>query len=117
MNWSVHIYDGSGEPYIETEEDQAFTDLLTRFHFANRRRYRRQAKKLVREGTLLVRLGTSLIKYSLKDGFARCKVSEDGGRTYSNLLQQTPLPARRERKIELIAEQFAHSEARETLEI
>ena len=101
----------------ESEEAQAFINLFAKFHFANRRRYRRQAKKLVREGTLLVPLGTSLIKYSLKDGFARYKISEDGGRTYSNLLQQTPLPSRRKRKMELIAEQFAHSEARETLEI
>ena len=111
------ILDGSGEPLPDSEEAQAFIDLFAKFHFANRRRYRRQAKKLVREGTLVVPLGNSLLKYSIKDGNARYKVSEDGGRTYSNLLRQTPLPNRRKRKMELIAEQFAHSEARETLEI
>lgn len=113
----MEILDGSGEPLADSEEEQTFIDLFAKFHFANRRRYRRQAKKLVREGTLLVPLGNSLLKYSIKDGFARYKVSEDGGRTFSNLLQQTPLPNRRSRKMELIAEQFAHSEASMTLQI
>ena len=110
------IYDGSGEPFIEAEDEQAFLDLMTQFYFSNRSRYKKQAKKLLLEGLLLVPVGDSILKYSLKDGCSRYKVSEDCGRTFSNLLQVTPLPWRRRAKIERLIEQFAHSEARATLE-
>lgn len=113
----MEIYDGSGEPFIETEEDQAFLDLLTEFYFSNQDRYKEQARKLLREGLLLVPFGDSILKYSLNDGCARFKVSRDRGCTFSSSLQVTPLPWRRKAKIERIIDQFAHSEAREILGI
>lgn len=111
------IHNKSDEPFPESEQDQAFLDLMTRFYLSNRSRYEEQAKKLLREGQLVVPLGGSLLKYSLKDGQSRYKVSEDDGLTFSNPLQVMPLPRRKQARIERLIEQFAHSEAREALGI
>lgn len=85
------IYDGSGEPFIETEAEQAFIDLFTRLHFENETRYKKQAKKLLREGLLLVVVGNSIIKYTIEDEGVSYRFSDDQGVTFSNTLGLTPL--------------------------
>ena len=112
----MEIYDGSGEPFIETDEDQAFIDLFTRFHHENKSRYKHQAKELLRRRSLLVPVGNSILKYWLEDEGASYSISDDQGLTYSNSLGLAPLNWRRGVRIRRLVEQFAHSEARATLE-
>lgn len=108
----MEIYDGSGEPFIETEEEQAFLDLMTQFYFSNRRRYKKQAKKLLREGLLLVEVGDSIIKYTIEDEGVVYRFSDDQGVTFSNTLGLTPLHWRKSIRLARLREKFAHSEAR-----
>lgn len=110
------IYDGSGEPFIETEAEQAFIDLFARLHFENEARYKNQAKKLLREGLLLVVVGNTIIKYTLEDEGVSYRFSGDQGVTFSNTLGLTPLHWRKRKRIERLIEKFAYSEARATLE-
>lgn len=112
----MEIYDGSGEPFIETEEDQAFIDLFARLHIENETRYKKQAEQLLREGLLLVEVGKSIIKYVIEDEGVSYRVSDDQGVTFSNTLGLTPLHWRKRRRVERLIEKFAHSEARATLE-
>lgn len=112
----MEIYDGSGEPFEENEEDQAFIDLFGRFYYENRSRYEIQAKKLLREGLLLVPVGNSILKYWLEDEGASYSVSHDQGLTFSNSLGLTPLHWRRGVRIRRLVEYFAHSEVRASLE-
>ncbi|MEI9906820.1 MAG: hypothetical protein WDO06_01945 [Actinomycetota bacterium] len=113
----MEIYDGSGETFVEIEKDQEFLDLMTEFYFSNRSRYKEQAKKLLREGRLLLPIGDSLLKYIVKDGWTGYKVSEDEGLNFSDFLSLGPLPWWRRAKIEKLIEQFAHSEASQTLDL
>lgn len=112
----MEIYDGSGEPFIETEADQAFIDLFARLHFENESRYEHQAKELLRERVLLVPIDNSILKYWLEEEGAAYSISHDEGLTFSNSLGLTPLHWRRGVRIRRLVEQFAHSEARATLE-
>ena len=113
----MEIYDGSGEPFIETDEDQAFLDLFTRLHHENRSRYEHQAEELLRKGSLLVPVGTSILKYWLEHEGASYSISDDHGVTFSNELGFTPLQRRKRRRVARLVEKFAHSEARATLEV
>lgn len=113
----MEIYDGSGEPFVETDADQAFIDLFARLHHENRSRYEHQAKDLLRQGHLLVPFSNSILKYWLEDEGAAYSISDDHGVTFSNTLGLTPLHWRRGVRIRRLVEQFAHSEARATLEI
>jgi methylphosphotriester-DNA--protein-cysteine methyltransferase len=117
QTWGVEIYDGSGEPFVETDADQAFIDLFAQLHHENRSRYELQAKDLLRQGLLLVLVGNSILKYWLEDEGAAYNISDDHGVTFSNTLGLTPLHWRRGVRIRRLVEQFAHSEARATLEI
>lgn len=112
----MEIYDGSGEPFIETEEDQAFIDLFARLHIENETRYKKQAEQLLREGLLLVVVGRSIIKYLIEDEGVSYRVSDDQGITFSNTLGLTPLHWRKRRRVDRLVEKFAHSEARAALE-
>lgn len=112
----MEIYDGSGEPFVETDADQAFLDLFARFHHENKSRYEYQARKLLREGILLVPVGNSILKYWLEDEGASYSISDDQGVTFSNSLGLAPLHWRRGVRIRRLVEQFAHSEARARLE-
>ena len=112
----MEIYDGSGEPFIETDADQAFLDLFTRLHDENKSRYELQAKELLRKGHLLVPIDNSILKYWLEDEGAAYSISHDEGLTFSNSLGLAPLHWRRGVRIRRLVEQFAHSEARATLE-
>lgn len=112
----MEIYDGSGDPFVETEADQAFLDLFTRLHHENRSRYEHQAKELLRQGALLVPFSNSVLKYWLEDEGAAYSISDDQGLTFSNSLGLVPLHWRRGVRIRRLVEQFAHSEARATLE-
>ena len=113
----MEIYDDSGEPFVETDEDQAFLDLFTRLHYENRSRYEHQAKELLRKGHLLVPIDNSILKYWLEDEGAAYSISHDEGRTYSNTLGLTPLHWRRRVRIRRLVERFAHSEARASRDI
>lgn len=110
------IYDGSGEPFIETEAEQAFIDLFTRLHFENEARYKKQAEQLLREGLLLVVVGDSIINYTIEDEGVSYRFSRDHGVTFSNTLGLTPLHWRKRRRVERLIEKFAYSEARASLE-
>lgn len=112
----MEIYDGSGEPFIETEADQAFIDLFARLHDENKSRYELQAKELLREGHLLVPIDNSILKYWLEDEGAAYSISDNEGLTFSNTLGLTPLHWRRRVRIRRLVERFAHSEARARLE-
>ena len=112
----MEIYDGLGEPFIETEEDQAFIDRFARLHFENETRYKKQAEQLLREGLLLVVVGNSIIKYTIEDEGVSYRFSDDQGVTFSNTLGLTPLHWRKRLRVERLIEKFAHSEARATLE-
>ncbi|MDP1721403.1 MAG: hypothetical protein Q8L08_10495 [Candidatus Nanopelagicaceae bacterium] len=112
----MEIYDGSGEPFIETEEEQAFLDLFAQLHFENETRYKKQAKNLLREGLLLVAVGDSIIKYTIEDEGVTYRFSDDQGVTFSNTLGLTPLHWRKRIRVERLIEKFAYSEARATLE-
>ncbi|MDP1712890.1 MAG: hypothetical protein Q8K86_10595 [Candidatus Nanopelagicaceae bacterium] len=112
----MEIYDGSGEPFIETEEEQAFLDLFAQLHIENETRYKEQAKKLLRESLLLVVVGKSIIKYAIDDEGVTYRFSDDQGVTFSNTLGLTPLHWRRRIRVERLIEKFAYSEARATLE-
>ncbi len=112
----MEIYDGSGEPFVETDADQAFLDLFAQFHYENRSRYKNQAKELLRERSLLVPVGNSILKYWLEDEGAAYSISHDHGVTFSNSLGLAPLHWRKRVRIRRLIEQFAHSEARATLE-
>lgn len=110
------IYGGSGEPFIETEADQAFIDLFTRLHFENETRYKKQAEQLLREGLLLVVVGNSIVKYLIEDEGVSYRFSDDHGVTFSNALGLTPLHWRKRRRVARLVEKFAYSEARTTLD-
>lgn len=112
----MNIYDGSGEPFIETEAEQAFLDLFTQFHYENKSRYEHQAKELLRDGHLLVPIDNSILKYWIEEEGAGYSISHDQGVTFSNSLGLTPLNWRRGVRIRRLVEQFAHSEARARLE-
>ncbi len=112
----MEIYDGSGEPFVETEADQAFIDLFTRLQFENETRYKRQAEQLLREGLLLVAVDNLIVKYLIEDKGVSYRFSDDHGVTFSNELGFTPLHWRKRRRVERLVEKFAHSEARATLE-
>lgn len=112
----MEIYDGSGEPFVETDAGQAFIDLFARFHDENKSRYELQAKELLREGHLLVPIGNSILKYWLEDEGAAYSISHDQGLTFSNSLGLAPLHWRKGLRIRRLVEQFAHSEARARLE-
>ncbi|MBC7462751.1 MAG: hypothetical protein H7227_00645 [Actinobacteria bacterium] len=113
----MEIYDGSGEIHLEPDEAQTFLDLMSQHSRTNRIRYELQAKELLSQGSLLVPMGKSVLKYIVKDGWAGYKVSEDSGLDYSNFLTLMPLPRRRRSKIENLIEHFAHGEASQTLRI
>lgn len=113
----MEIYDGSGEPFIETDADQAFIDLFARLHFENESRYEHQAKELLRERVLLVPIDNSILKYWLEDEGAAYSISHDEGLTFSNTLGLTPLHWRKRRRVARLVEKFAHSEARASLDI
>lgn len=110
------IYDGSGEPFIETEAEQAFIDLFARLHDENRSRYELQAKVLLREGHLLVPIDNALLKYWLEDEGVAYSISHDEGLTFSNTLGLTPLHWRKRRQVVRLVEKFAYSEARTAFE-
>lgn len=112
----MEIYDGLGEPFVETDADQAFIDLFARLHDENKSRYELQAKELLREGHLLVPIDNSILKYWLGDEEAAYSISHDQGLTFSNTLGLTPLHWRRGVRVRRLVEQFAHSEARATHE-
>lgn len=113
----MEIYDGWGEIHLEPEEGQTFLDLMSQLSRTNRIRYQEQAKDLLSEGSLLLPIGKRVLKYIVKDGWAGYKVSEDSGLHYSNFFTLMPLPRPRRSKIEKLIEQFAHSEASQTLQI
>jgi len=113
----MEIEDRSGVPDVELGEADTFLDLMSHLSHSNRGRYERQAKELLSQSRLLVPVGDSVIKYVVKDGWAGYKVSQDAGHHYSDFLTLMPLPRRRRSKIETLIEQFAHSEARQTLQI
>ena len=113
----MEIYDGSGEPFVETDAGQAFIDLFARFHDENKSRYEQQARRLLRDRVLLVSVGNSILKYWLEDEGASYSISHDQGLTFSNWLGMVPLHWRRGVRIRRLAEQFAHSEARASLDI
>ena len=113
----MEIYDGSGEPFIETDEERDFLNLFAQFEDENGSRYELQAKELLRKGHLLVPIENSMLRYWLEDEGVAYSISNDEGRTFSNTLGFTPLPWRRRARIQRLVEKFAHSEARATLDI
>lgn len=112
----MEISASSGEPFVETDAGQAFIDLFARFHDENKSRYEKQARKLLRDRVLLVAFGNSILKYWLADEGASYSISHDQGLTFSNWLGMVPLHWRRGVRIRRLVEQFAHSEARASLE-
>ena len=99
--------------YFETDEDSAeFVAIIDSLCDKNAIRYQEQAQQLLDQRTLVLNNGDLLLRYELTGMCSHFTISEDGGVTFSEMLNCYTFDKPGGNNMNTFAHQFATTEAR-----